>query len=110
LQIRRQLSYSVGWPKPKNVGLPPISRYDKARPPSEIAEDLEYMRKMPGVFGRLENVELHYYPPSAASVAVGAIILESMDKASGELAFGLASHTSEEVVDTGYGVTRQYSD
>jgi hypothetical protein len=88
-------------------GLPPISRYGNERTPNEISEDLEYMRKILNVFVRLKNVEFHYYPPAGASVGVGAIILESLDKTGGELAFGLASHGSEEVVDTGFGMDNQ---
>ena len=85
-------------------GLPPITRYGTTRPFDDVVQDLKHTRKLLGVFQELGNVELHFYPPSAASVGVGAIILENMDKTGGDVAFGLASHGSEEVVDTGFGI------
>lgn len=98
-------------PKIKRIwaiyGLPPIFKFDTKRSENEVDEDLEYMKQVLDVFNDMKNVELHYYPPSAASIGLGALILENETRTGGTVAFALASHGDEELVDFGFGLEHE---
>jgi hypothetical protein len=84
-------------------GLPPIRRDGKTIPQSQVAKDLEHAKQVLSHFNGLKNVHLHFYPPAYASVGFGAIIFQRRDN-TGQVAFGLATHEHEEVLDTGFGI------
>ena len=84
-------------------GLPPLSKDGKARPRDQVIKDLNYAKQVLNVFDNSKNVHLHFYPPTHASVGIGAIIFQRKDN-SGQVAFGLSSHEHEDVVDTAFGI------
>jgi len=86
-------------------GLPPASRGGRTLSRSEVVNHLEYAKTILSKFSGLRNAILQFYPPSSASasVGVGAIIFERRDS-TGTVAFGLAVHEHEEVVDRAFGV------
>ncbi len=88
-------------------GLPPKTEIEdgkvKLRDTVKVDEDLKYVFEVLSYFNGLTNVRLHFYPPTHASVGFGALIFERKD-GTGQVAFGLASHTDAEVVDTGLGL------
>lgn len=88
-------------------GLPPKSRYGEERGAGEIIKDLQYFREVLNVFKNLKNVELHYSPPTHSSIGLGALIIENRALTGGIVAFAMASHGHEEVVDAGFGVNTQ---
>jgi hypothetical protein len=84
-------------------GLPPLQKDGKALPKNQVVKNLEYMKQMLEQFSGLGHVSIHFYPPSYASVGLGAAIFERKDSTC-EFAFALASHEHEDVVDTGFAI------
>lgn len=84
-------------------GLPPTKKDDKVLPPSQVVGNLEYVKQVLGLFNGLKNVRLHFYPPSDASIGFGVLIFQRKDN-TGNVAFCLASHEYEDVVNRGFGI------
>jgi hypothetical protein len=84
-------------------GLPPTSKYNLPVSRQELEKNLKHARRILSNFNGLRNVSLNYYPPTHASVGLGAIVFED-ENGKGRIAFGLASAENEEVVDRAFGI------
>jgi hypothetical protein len=87
-------------------GLPPLQKDGKLLQKSQVMKNLEYVEQRLIQFSGLRNVSLHFYPPSYASVGLGAVIFERKDGTC-KFAFALASHEHEDVVDAGFGINNE---